>query len=163
MVREADQADPSPFPARPTPSPVMPAVISGDAKNKHDAAQKKSLRGQYDISLPPILARDLPSTIAAIDQASKGGMITQEQAARMAFVAFAQGDVGDDLDEWRLAVEQRLEQHATVQDQEDEEAQQRLEAQKQQAAGAPKPPSLAPERPTQGAGVPSGGMSGPAP
>jgi len=172
-VKEADGGVPmvanavSPLP----PAPVMPTVMTG--KRRADAQKSKAnkARGGYDVSMPKILARDIPASIQAVDTAAKGGYITQEQAARMAYELFNVDDVSDAMLDWEQAVDLRLEQHNDALDQANEEKEQQQQATSQKAdqdkqesdANVAKTQAetqtMGAQAPSSGAKIPSGGMS----
>ncbi len=179
-VKEADMPMPAPSGVSPLPpAPVMPTVMTG--KRRADAQKSKAnkSRGGYDVSMPKILARDIPASIQAVDTAAKGGYITQEQAARMAYELFNVDDVSDAMGDWEQAVDLRLEQHNDALDQANEEKEQQQQAAQQKATqdqqktdqhGAlvdaqvakthAEAATMGAQAPSSGARTPSGGMSG---
>lgn len=142
-------------------------------KRRADAQKSKAnkARGGYDVSMPKILARDIPASIQAVDTAAKGGYITQEQAARMAYELFNVDDVSDAMLDWEQAVDLRLEQHNDALDQANEEKEQQQQATSQKAdqdkqesdaqvaKTQAETQTMGAQSPSSGAKTPSGGMS----
>jgi len=171
-VKEADVALPagnamSPLP----PSPVDPAVMTGKPRTALHKEKQMANRGAFDVSLGAILSRDVPAQMGALQVAFTNGFITQEQAAREAFELLSFDSIDDAMDEWRAAVELRLEQHSDVLEQAAEEKQQQQQAVQQKATQDKQESdakvakthadiaTMGAQVPSSGAKLPSGGMS----
>ena len=127
------------------------------------ATKDKSERGNYVISMPEILDRDRLPNIQAIEAAAAAGHLTPQQAAREVMNTLGFSEIGDAMREWEQWVNLKADQITQDAQQAQDLQHKALAAKAGPAQGTAGPPATAkPKSPSDGADVPSGGLSGPA-